>query len=615
MAARHAELFTVSDVSDLEALEQLLEDGETESITVNIPDGATTLFNARDFRRVIEAARSSAVRLSISTDDPMRRELARIMGFRIATSPQHFSEPAADVHAQRDACKREIIGPTTAEIEPLPDMPNPEQTVEPAEHDSHEADTVHVPMSLDSASDDESDATDTFEDDNELSEASFSFVITPPIPRRPGLEQGDTISEGSDSQGLPEFELWDRRQARTQRQPRVSRRRVSRGVAILAVATTIILLAALLMGLVLPSATIAITPQVRDVSATLTYGVALPGTNYDISIPPDTISATVTYSGSIATTGQRTEPDATAVGSILLTNPLTSEVTIAAGTTITAASGTEFVVTDDVTVPAADPYGSLTFGSATAGIRASAPGIGGNVDADAISGQLESAVFYTNRDATSGGSNKTIKTVTQADVDKLQRQAMADLDVKAAGAIATKVAPGQQVVDNSEQRQPMQATLDHSVGQDAELLKIDASMQVTAQAYRPDALTGQAQSAAQQKLSEQAGPDAELVADSVHVGSPTPIDGASGTAFSVSASGRLQSRIDEAALEAIRNDLTGVSTEASLARIEQVPGVGSASIQQSRSWLTSGMPHLASHITIEVQGAKGIPTEAASTRP
>jgi len=365
----------------------------------------------------------------------------------------------------------------------------------------------------------------------------------------------------------------------------------------------------------LPAATIAVTPVESQVTASLTYGVALPGTSWDIAIQPATISTTLTFSATIPTTGERFVPDAPARGSVLLTNASTVEVLVPVGTILTNEAGVQFATVGDITVPAADPYGSLTIGSASAEVAATAPGPDSNVEAETVFGQLDSGIYYLNRDPIGGGTMRRIATVNQTDIDTLKNRAKQELDAKAVGAIDAKLANGRQLLANTEHRGQIQSNLNHAAGADADSLKLDSSLTISAQAYSLNDIHEQARNTVTERLRIQAGEQVTVLEESLQTSEPQPVAGSDGTAFSVDASATVRSIVDEAVLAAIRTELSGTDADSALARIQQVPGVGSVTIDHSPNWLGGRMPRLGSRIQIEVIDATRVQAQTTTTRP
>lgn len=599
MAARYVEQFTVRTHDELEELEEAIGDGQLEAVVVDVPDGASAFQTAREFRHLLSVARAANVEIELSTDDPLRRELARIMGFRLA-SDAILDCPVVETPAP-DSKTFRIVRPTQPET----------IDITAGDHSLNESETR---PSFQPWQPDEAPGADLDDEDDEIDDGSYSFVIHPPTARR--LVTQPFESQSSRPETATSFEIWDPfGQSGTLRQTKPERSKSLRRFAWLSLLLTVILGAAMLAMLLLPTATIAVTPIESDVAASLTYGVALPGTNWDIAIQPETISTTLTFSATIPTTGERFEPDAAARGSVLLTNASTTEIVVPVGTVVSNGAGFQFATTGDVTVPAADPYGSLTIGSATVEVVAVAPGPDSNVEAETVFGQLDSGIYYLNRDPISGGTMRRIATVSQADIDTLNQRAKSDLDAKAIGAIDKQLGASQQLLANTEQRGPVQPTFDHVVGADADSLKLDASMLISAQAYSLNDVHDQARQAVIDRLRIQAGEQVTILADTLQTSEPQPIDGSNGTAFSVDARATARANVDQDELDALRGSLSGTDEEDALAQIRQIPGVGRVEIDQSPGWLGSRMPRLDSRIQIEVVNAPRVQAQTTSSGP
>ena len=593
MAARQTDVFTVSRPDDLDELERRLAEEDLDELTLDVPEGATTLFTAREFRRLASAARAAGVVLRIASDDPLRRELARIIGLPVIGGAERRTSSDAE-----PAIAAETAAPGASAAK---DVDAPTRRIDVPASAADGTAPVDVPLSpwrgLDTARGVE---------DDEVDDGSWSFVITPPT--RPAPDRTEDLDAS--------WAAWASRSFETAGEAAPRRRRRSRrGPRLVAAILALLVVAAVLLAVVAPAATIAISPQVEVVQAQVSYGLALPGSSFDVQIAPTTVSTTLTATVSIPTTGERFVPDATATGSLLLTNPSTAEVFIGAGTVATDASGAEYVTTTDVVVPAADPYGSMTFGSVATPVRAAMPGADGNADAETIYGQWDTGVFYTNRDPISGGTMKRIATVSDADRAALEATARADLDARVANALAGLVPAGATLLPGSEQRGETTLRFDHAAGEDATALRIDATLLVTAQIFDPEAMRAQAAEEVTRRLSASAG-DGEILDGSIEVGEPQPLGESAADGFTITAQAHVERPVDRAALDALRERAGGADVSDVVAEARQVHGVEAASVDRHNSWLWTGMPLLMSRITIEVQGAQTtVPAEATPAGP
>jgi hypothetical protein len=240
-----------------------------------------------------------------------------------------------------------------------------------------------------------------------------------------------------------------------------------------------------------------------------------------------------------------------------------------------------------------------------ADVIATQAGPDSNADSEVVSGQLDSGIFYSNRDPIAGGTNRRIATVSQADLDALAAQATTSLATPAANAVSTGLALGLQLVGDTLHAGPILTHFDQPVGVDADRVSIDASSVASAWAFRPEQLHAVARDEILRRLRDRAGERSSIVEGTTAVSEPEPIAGPAGTSFRLRATAQTRARISEAELAALRDDLAGVHPDEASRRVREIDGVGAARIDVSRSWLTGALPHVASRITIEVDDGHG----------
>jgi hypothetical protein len=367
--------------------------------------------------------------------------------------------------------------------------------------------------------------------------------------------------------------------------------------AIVAPIIVLVVVAAMLAYL-LPTATVTLVPVENTISSDLTYGVALPGTKYDIEVTPVSVSHTSTFDKQIPTTGARYEPDGTASGDVLITNATLQDVTIPAGTALQGANGMTYYTQQSVGIPAADPFGSLSFGSSSVGIAAATAGEDGNTDAGSITGQLAAGIYFKNQSAVTGGTVKKIAVVSQADIDALTQAATTELKDRAPKEFAQALDPSLSLVPDSQKVTDPTFSYSLKAGQDGDAVSIHASQTVTAQQYDPTKLNQLAKDEAARSLAAKAGPDEIILGDTVTIGDPVALPG--GLSFSRHATARTRAVISNDEQKALEKQLAGHSLNDAEAIISGMGDVKSHDVEVKPSWLPRRMPELLSHIKIVV---------------
>jgi hypothetical protein len=344
--------------------------------------------------------------------------------------------------------------------------------------------------------------------------------------------------------------------------------------------------------LLLPSASIVVTPRLEPIGP-LTFAV-----NADPRVTaPDPQTATVpavvetfplSASSDFPATGTKvTETKAT--GTVTFTSRNTaSAVTIAAGTQVSTSSGIVFVTTKAVTIPKA-VFLPPTPGTADAPITAVVKGTSGNVPQGAItrtSTRVQAQLVNTvdpvnNAQPTSGGKHTEIQVVSPADVDKalteLKKQLTAQLDEILANP--SQILPEVTVFPQTKAMtaptpDPNPATL---VNQ--QIPSFTLSLSATGSVTTVDESI--VRSVAQQRLLGNVKPDRDLVAGSTNV-TVGPGKASAGTiAFPVTATATQVRHLDEGDL---RGEIQGHSVDDARAILRDY---GDVTIEVWPSWVTT----------------------------
>jgi hypothetical protein len=380
--------------------------------------------------------------------------------------------------------------------------------------------------------------------------------------------------------------------------PRRTRSRLFVLAAAIGAPVIVVAVVAGILAYLLPTATVTLVPVENTISSDLTYGVAVPGTKYDIEVTPVPVGHTSTFDKQIPTTGARYEPDGTAGGTVLFTNATLQDVTIPAGTALQGANGLTYSTQQSVGIPAADPFGSLSFGSGSVGIAAATAGEDGNADAGSITGQLAAGIYFKNQGPITGGTMKKIAVVSQADIDALTQAATSDLKDRAPKEFSQALDPALSMVPDSQKATDPTFTYSLQAGQDGEAVSIHASETITAEQYDPTKLNQLAKDEAARLLAAKAGPDEIILGDTVTIGDPVALPG--GLSFSRHATARTRAVISDDEQKALEKQLAGNSMSDAEAIIGGMSDVKSHNVEIKPGWLPRRMPEVLSHIKIVV---------------
>ena len=180
---------------------------------------------------------------------------------------------------------------------------------------------------------------------------------------------------------------------------------------------------------IVPGATVTLHPESRDltVTAIVVGDPTVEVADYDAGvIPARVIRVEVNWRGSAATTGTTDVPDSPATGTVVFVNQQAEPITVPAGTIVRTSAGTpiRFRTTRSVEVPGARGA------TVEAPVIALDAGPRGNIDENLIN-QIEGALALTlnvrNLTPTQGGGMRQVRSVTQADLDRLRGQVLQQL--------------------------------------------------------------------------------------------------------------------------------------------------------------------------------------------
>jgi hypothetical protein len=488
-----------------------------DDLVIEIPADASVLLTANEFRALSIAAERDDVEVSIFTDDPLRRQLAKLFGVPLVNEipePMPYQAP---------------------ELEPIGETE----------------------------------------------------------PYAPGIE----LEENAEAEELaaPAKEAGERRGSSIPR--------------MLGAVLGVVALTAISVGLYwffFSSMTVDLHLKRESVASTLAYQVTQPGidpsaaSSDGIVIPGQQVQFSLSRSLSAPATGETIIPDQTATGELVLRNPTEATVTIEQGTQFTGFNGVSYTFPDAVDVPAAE---NGEPGELTTNIQASEGGEVGNASTGMLTGQLPNGVYYSNRLAeVGGGTQKTIITVSQQDIDQLK----ADIDRELlALATTTELDQGLLLVPSTVQPVSNAGTatpgadgysFSQQVGDEADEVTVDATVTYTATAYDPTPLTDQA---IPQLESEVTG-GATFDPDSVRVSTPAETRNENGViSLLATVTGEAVPTLDAATQTALKEQLAGNSASENEQLLTGLDYADDFSVSFSPSWLPDRVPGSSDRITIE----------------
>ncbi len=314
--------------------------------------------------------------------------------------------------------------------------------------------------------------------------------------------------------------------------------------------------------LLLPSASITLTPHIEAVGpVSFTVKADPTATTVDEAagiVPATTLTIPVTASSSFAATGKRVERTP-AKGAVRWTNcDPTSPYRIPAGTVVRTSSGTGFATDEGVFLPVAILSGGgstpkLECQTSEVSITAVEPGPSGNVPAGTIrvvpASYNRNVIRVNNPAATSGGTREEFTRVSQKDVDAALAQLDKDLrdQFVSEAAHPSNVPEGTTVFADTAVLGESTPTTDPQalVGKEVDSFDLELTADGTVLAADPSP----AKAIAAQRLEASVDDGYQLVPDStsVDVGKGKVVDGV--IQFPVSGSAKQVRPLDAAALE------------------------------------------------------------------
>ncbi|MCS7050293.1 MAG: baseplate J/gp47 family protein [Thermomicrobium sp.] len=357
-------------------------------------------------------------------------------------------------------------------------------------------------------------------------------------------------------------------------------------------ATASIVLAA---AVTVPSATVHITPIVRERKLSLTYGIA--EGNVDWTVPTRRVTTVVRVEAERDATGEKQVPDGFASGVVRFVNAATEAAAIPAGTELSGANSVRYRLTTDIVVPAADPFGTQAFGVAEAPVVATVPGPVGNAEVGTVSGRLATQILYRNVAAITGGTVRTVRFVTKADLEALREDVERALRERIRSALQGALREGEVLIDDSIRLGSLDVEFSQPENAESDRVVARGTLTVSALTYAPEAVHRAAQEEAARRLARSTQGDEVFLGNTLRFGEPEAIGA---NTWRVEATAQVRVVPPETELRAVREEIAGEGVGEALARLRSIPGVAAVQIQVWPSWWPARLPDRASRIQVVV---------------
>ncbi len=388
-------------------------------------------------------------------------------------------------------------------------------------------------------------------------------------------------------------------------------------VVSLAVVGLIVLVGGVGAYVLLPSATIVITPRPEALNPlTMTITADPAATEPDaatLTVPAVKVEVPVTVTDTFPATGKRVE-ETKAKGQVRFSNLdfLRTNI-VPGGSVVSTNAGVRFRTNATITVPKADLVGLTVFpGRATVGVTAVDPGTAANVEPNTIvivpKGEDPQALKVVNPDATSGGTHDEFPKVAQADVDAALKQLTTALGSAFQDHLAdpSLAAPGATVFRETAVLGEATPSVDPTTLVDQEISGFQLSLSATGTviSVNPTPISA----IAEQQFRSTVPSDHQLVAGSIRVTVGAGTVSGQVVSFPATATGQQIAVLDPVALKRLVMGKSLADARAALA------AYGSATVTAWPDWVGS-IPTIDSRVSLSIQGSVPVETPGPSVAP
>ena len=391
---------------------------------------------------------------------------------------------------------------------------------------------------------------------------------------------------------------------------------------ILAIVLVVALLASAIGWYALPNVKVVATVKSTTVTSEVNYAVAAEGaslpSDIEFTAPATEAQADVPFTVSVPTTGVDRTPQDTASGSVLLRNPTAEEITVPQGTTLSIYQGMSYTTDSEVKVP---PAADNVAGETTVNVTAAEPGTAGNAEPGMLTGVMtDLGVHYSNRDnAIEGGTDIEVPIVAEEDLVALEDKFINDHQRAAAAGWTEQLPEGQAVVAPSVSTTEMNFadfTPSAQVGEEADEISVSGTVNATGLIYDRTVVQEETTAFFRESLASEVPDGYALDPESVVLDEPVALAPApDNVQFRVSATATAYAVVDDATIDAWRDDLAGSSLDEAHVKMDGVEAFETYDISISPSWWFERMPRDAGRIDIQVQDprdSESIPSPEAT---
>jgi hypothetical protein len=388
-------------------------------------------------------------------------------------------------------------------------------------------------------------------------------------------------------------------------------------IVALAVIGLVVLVGGVGAYVLLPSATIVVTPRPEALQPlTLTIKADPAATRPDATalvVPAVKVPLEISVTNTFPATDKRVE-EATATGRVRFSNlDFLRTNTVAGGSIVSTGAGVKFRTNSTVTVPKADLVGLTVFpGRATVGVTAVDPGVAGNVEPNTIvivpKGEDPQALKVVNPDALAGGTHEEFPKVAQADVDAALAQLATALDAAFQDRLTDPsiAAPGATVFRETAVLGQATPDLDPATLVDQEITAFQLRLNATGTVISVD--PSPIASIAEQQFRSTVTAGHQLVAGSIRIDVGAATVTGQVVSFPATATGQQVAVLDPAALKSLVAGKSLADARAALA------AYGDVTVAAWPDWVGT-IPTIDSRVSLTIQGSVPVETPGPSAPP